>query len=276
MLKSIALRPRTAARTADPASIRSAREAAGWTQDELADLLGVLPVEITAWEAGSIALSPYEGELIRWKIANALYEERLPRHPPEECAWLSGRRPQLDRLKERRPWRAGWVARTIAAHQRECPVCQRAQALAGGLPPRPLPPVAPGLLSWVSRLPTGLRVPVKAAGIGVAVGISVALMSVPDWLGGAPFDPDTPLLWGAVVASLAFTYRLLRPLGDRKPLLAGQLQAAVLVVPAMLIVHDPQDLALDRPLLWLFVAMFSGLIGALLGAVYDPRTDAID
>lgn len=280
-MKSIELRSPGARPAAGPDVVRSAREAAGWTQEALADLLGVLPVEIAAWESGSIALSPYEAELIRWRIQDAEYEKRLPKLEGAPCEWLARHRERFDQFRERGPQRAGWVERTIAAHQRDCPVCGRAQALLRELPPRPEPPVPPGLdhrlAHTVRQLPAWLRVPVVAVLAGSFVGLStIAISAVTSVSTGSPFNPQRALWWGAGIAWLLFTYRLLRPLADRRPFLAGQIHAATLLVPAGLIVHEPADIALDNPFLWVMMCIFIGLIGLVLGAFYDPHHEVLD
>jgi transcriptional regulator with XRE-family HTH domain len=276
MPKSIIPFVGSAAKTADPAAIRTAREAAGLTQEQLADLNGVLPVEVAAWESGAISLSPHEGEMIRWAIENAAYEKQLAQSDVLPCAWLAERRAHFDAMEKRGPRRTAWVARTIDAHRAGCGACMQAER---DLPAAPLPPRTPGLTGWIehaiSRLPPSLRLPARAAVTGLEFGSPLFVgMTLVDWLrdpsAGLQLSPSM-FLWMTVgTAWLVLTHGLLRPLADRTPRLAGQLWSAALIFPAAFaFAQTDPDLLLRDPWLWGFAAIFSGLIGVVLGRVLD-------
>jgi hypothetical protein len=144
---------------------------------------------------------------------------------------------------------------------------------AGGTaePPPAERPVATGIHGHLahaeSHPPAWLRVPARAACIGVAVGVGFgSAMALPVAFGLLPGDAvPKAALWGALGAGwAALTYRMLRALGNRKPFLAGQLHAAVLVVPGMSALIGWDNAAVDPWAFWGTVAMFTGLIGLLL------------
>lgn len=151
-------------------------------------------------------------------------------------------------------------------------------------PPRVEAPVSPGprgrLAHIESHPPTWLRVPLKAAAIGTAAGAAYALVvTLPGRVGIIPGDAlasPVAALWVALGAAwTALTYRLLRSLGRRNPGGAGQLHAALLVVPAMLLWVGPVSILLHVGL-WIAAVLFSGLLGRVIGAVvYEPSSPLV-
>lgn len=274
---------------AAPEAIRAAREAAGWTQEQLADAMGVLPVEVAAWEAGTVRISPYRAEVVRWCIQNAEYARGLAERD-EACAWLMERRARAEALSQAGPGQAGWVERTLAAHRRDCPVCREAHALAGE-PMAPELPRAPGVRAWLlhagSGLPPTLRLPFQSLKLGLFAGGTLffwaALARGFDSLFGGPGFMADVFGWQSslegflsitlATAWLAFLYGALRPLGDRDPRLAGQVYAASVTVPGVLAWGMFGTASLADPALWLVTAIFSALLGMVIGSFYDPEID---
>lgn len=265
MLTSITRPAGDPSRSADPHGIARAREAAGWSREELADVLGVLPVEVAVWETDALALPPYEREHFRWRIQDAHYERQLAER--SGCDWLRQHRLRLDEFTRRDERTAGWAARRIATHRAECEPCRAAIRELG---PAPVEPVPPGRVGWMARLPPRLQLPANAVVSGLAAVVGCGLFDVlsPEAIWPWPF-PQGPLWAGLLTAWLVVSHRLLRPLGDRDPYMAGQLQAALVIVPAILMLDGTE------PLLWALGAVFGVLIGALMGAQYDPDSAPI-
>jgi DNA-binding XRE family transcriptional regulator len=277
-------RSRKADRLADPAEIIRAREAAGLTQEQLADEMGVLPAEVAAWEAGAIAASIEQGGLIRRAVGLAEHRKRLAEVAAPRCSWMLGQEKRFARLEQRSPRTAAWVARTTAAHQRGCPVCREAQALTRHLPAPEVPRTAPSpawldvLSRRVAKLPAWLRIPVKSAAAGLAAGSAWFVSdTLTRWLENprAGLDPSPAVfVWTTlVVAWMVLTRRVLRPLGDRRPYLAGQTLAAVLVSSGVFAWAQVRDIPEGSVGLWIMAAIISGLLGLVLGAWYDPEPE---
>jgi DNA-binding XRE family transcriptional regulator len=276
MPKSMVPFLRRAEKRADPDAIRRAREAAGLTQEQLAELNGVLPLEVAAWESGAVFVSRYQGELIHWTMENAAHEQRVAAQDLPACPWMAQREAEFDFLRKRSPGRAGWVARAIAAHQADCGACTR---LVRELPAAPELPRMPGLLNaidhGISRLPRWLQLPARAVRGGLFGGAAFCASAVlGTWFGGAePIQLSAAVfLWTTLGAGwLTLTHGLLRPLADRSPYLAGQLWSAALMLPAAFAFGMKDDRYwLYSPGLWVMAAIFSGLIGLVLGDALDP------
>lgn len=283
MLKTITRSAQGARRTADPDEIRRARETAGLTQEQLADVLHVLPVEIGAWESGAISLSRHEGDMVVWRIQMAEYTRRAPQETPP-CDWTFKHWFRFRRLLECGGTGAEWVRRAMVRHQRHCAPCRAAQALADAVPDPPEMPAHPGILGAVdrhwarlSRLPAWVRVPVKAAETALVAGPLAALFaSVFGWLypaAGIHPSPRWLLFTTAGIAWLVLSYRLLRPLGDRMPYLAGHLCSAAVVVPAVLASVWTGIASLGDPRFWIFTVPLGVTLGVAFGSMYDPDTE---
>ena len=286
MLQWPITRSRKGDRFTDPAEITRAREAAGMTQEQLAEEIGVLPAEIAAWESGAIAASMNEGVWIRWRIELAEHQARLAEVAAPRCIWMLSQEKRFAQLEQQSVRRAAWVARTTAAHQRGCPVCREAQALTRHLPPPEVPRSgrSPAWLAslWrrVAKLPAWLRIPVKSAAAGLAAGSAwLMINTLSRWIEnpGAGLDPSPAVFgWTTLgVGWLMLTHRLLRPLGDRMPYLAGQTWSTVLVSSGMITWAWTRGASLGDAGLWLSAAFAIVLVGLVLGAWYDPEFEGL-
>jgi DNA-binding XRE family transcriptional regulator len=257
---------------ADPDAVRAAREEAGWTREQLADALGVLPAEVAAWEAGTVRVFPYQLELARWHIRQAAYKAGQAERDAA-CPWLVERRERFAALTDAGPDPAGWVERAIAAHRRDCPACRQALARAGD-PAPPLSPWPPGvrsrLLQARTRLPPALQLPVHSLGKGLLFGTLMAAAGSVSLVGGDWWASPEGFLCGTLgVAWFVFTREALRPLADRDPRKAGQIQAAALTVPGLIAWGTIGSADLASPWLWGVAAIFSCLLGLVLGGMFN-------
>jgi transcriptional regulator with XRE-family HTH domain len=224
-------------------AVRQAREALGWTQERLADELGVLPAEVAAWESGAIALTPYRAAETVWRMELAAHEAALPR---SDCYWTRANAERLARLQEMGPYSARQAERERVAHARDCAECLRVQALLRDAPPAPQPPVKPGPRGWreawrrrVDGMPAWLRLPIRAAESLLWVGglyLLVHLLAFADDPEQG-FRPSLTVFLGlfAGVTWFGFLGRRLQPALDRNPLLGGQLFGAGMAIPANLV-----------------------------------------
>ena len=266
---------------APPHTVREAREALGWTQERLAEEIGVLPAEVAAWESGAIALTPYRAAEVRWRMERAAYEAALPR---SDCYWTRANAERLERLAAAAPHLARRARREREAHARECTDCLRVKALLRDAPPPPEPPLRPGPAGWmeawrryVGSLPVWLRVPVRAADMLLRLAVLFAALPLLRRVGlFEHFDLSFPelVMLGAGFAWFFKAGELVDPLGDRHPFLAGLLHVLAVVVPALLGMGllGIADLAAPGP--WAVAAMIVVLGGAFFGiARMDGQSD---
>lgn len=224
---------------ASPEAIRAAREAFGWTQEQVADEMGVLPAEVAAWESGAIAVAPFDAAMMRWRMELAVYEAALPR---SECYWMRANEERLARMEEVGLHSARRAARERAAHVRECTECMRVQAALRDAAPRPERPLQPGLDRWldayirrVERLPAWLRLFLRAAAVLLLGGVMYLgvklLLLLDDPSDGLDASLQEFMLVSAGFAWFVYLSDRLASLSDRRPYLAWQLIAAGVVIP---------------------------------------------
>lgn len=262
---------------AEPGAMRAAREAFGWSQERLAEEMGVLPAEITAWESGAIALDPHRAEVMRWRMEHAEYLARLPR---SECYWTRANEDRLERMKQVGARSRLRAAVEIEAHARECTECMRVQALLTEVPPRPEEPVPPGFFGWrevarrrTAATPAWLRGPLRlAADLLSSALLYVGVMGVffaldPD--DGLDLSAETFALLFAGVRWLTFIMRRLERLALRHPYAAGLATAAALAIPAnlALAVFGHTDLSSEST--WTLFAIGAVVGGWLLGVAAE-------
>lgn len=256
-----------------PDEIRSVREAAGWSQEQVAAELGVLPVEVSAWESGAIRIDRYQAEQMRWRMAHAEYEAALPR---SQCYWMRASEARLERMREQGPFSSMRAEHEAAAHTLECAECMRVQALLLHAPPPPEPPAEPGFRGWlraarsrITRLPGWLRIPLQALDSGVAIGKVYLLVELLRWADspskGFHLSLGRFALLFAGVTWLAFLFKRLLPMADRRPYLAGQLLAGGMALPATLLFGLLGDADLSAPGPWIFAGLVSVFVGGVLG-----------
>ena len=258
---------------ASPEAIRAVREAFGWSQEQVADTMGVLPAEVAAWESGAIAVAPYDAAMMRWRMEFAAYDAALPR---SQCYWMTANEERMARMVEAGPYSGRQALREQAAHARECTECLRVQALLRDAPPAPEPPLRPGFRGWrdawyrwVDRLPVWLRVPLGTVesllwfGV-VYLGIELLAFAREPSEG---FHPSLTVLlgWFAGITWFAFLSDRLQPVSDRHPLVGGQLLGAGIAIPANLIlglfgITNPAHAGS-----WVLPLLFGAVLGWIVG-----------
>jgi DNA-binding transcriptional regulator YdaS (Cro superfamily) len=264
-----------------PDEVRAIRQEAGWTQAQVAEELGVLPLEVSAWEAGAVPVDPYQAALIRWQIEQAQYAARLPR---PDCDWTRANQARLERMDEQGLFAGQRAKREVAEHTRKCAECMRVEMLLKEMPAAPEPPVKPGPRGWmdsvrrrIDRLPAWLRLPLVTAELLLGLVPAYLFYRLVRWGKGgeASVSPLGMLAIGAgLLWILVLGWRLL-PLATRRPHLAGQLFAAGIVLPALLLVGTVGSWDLTTVGPWIFAGVVSVLIGVAIGAsAADAMRDA--
>ncbi|HEU0302707.1 MAG TPA: helix-turn-helix transcriptional regulator [Longimicrobium sp.] len=265
---------------AAPEALRAMREAAGWTQEQAAEAMGVLPAEVAAWEAGAVT-DRHQAALMRWRMEQALYEARLPR---SNCYWTRANAARLEQMRQAEPSSAARAERLMKAHTRECAACTRVELLRRDLPAPPQPPVQPGPRGWpaavrrsIDGLPVWLREPVRAVEVGLWVGGGYLFLEVRNRL-ERDENPMSPMGFALVWASLAwlvFLFRRVAPLFERRPHLAGQVLAAGVALPATLLLGLLGSADPSTASTWGLAVLASVCTGGLLGALADAA-QAVD
>lgn len=236
-----------------PDELRAIREEAGLSPEALAEVMGVMPLEVAAWESGAIAVERHPAEVMRWRVRMAAYEAALPR---SECEWMRTGEARLERMRQVGPYGHRQAGRERAEHVRACAECTRVQLALRDVPPPPERPVEPGF--W-SHVPWQL-------GLAVVLGALYLGYQAVQWLGGGAFDPSLAeaaflLAWGMCAFYLLDR---LEPLEERHPRLYGHVIAAALVLPLYAGYGLLGHMELSDPGDWITVALCSALLGALI------------
>lgn len=261
-----------------PDEVRAIRQKAGWTQAQVAEEMGVLPLEVSAWEAGAVPVGPYQAALIRWQIEQAQYAARLPR---PDCDWTRANQARLERMGEQGLFATQRAKREVAEHTRGCAECMRVEMLLKEMPAAPEPPVRPGPRGWmdslrrrIDRLPAWLRVPLVTAELLLVLVPAYLFYRLVRWgkEGEASVSPLGMLGIGAAYMWILVLGRLLLPLATRRPHLAGQLFAAGIILPGLLLAGSAGRWQLTTVGPWIFAGVVSLLIGFAVG---ESAADAV-
>jgi transcriptional regulator with XRE-family HTH domain len=173
-----------------PEEVRALRDELGWTQEQLAGAVGVSPLELSAWEAGVVAIPPDS----EWVLARMAWRQRLER------AWEAA---------DARPCDMGASLRTDylrQKHQARCALCQPAVEVERAFPPPPAPPDSfplsgsPKTLFYRTLfigelLPAPLRAPAALAVGGGWLALLTLLLALARFVvqPSAGFDPSPAL-----------------------------------------------------------------------------------
>lgn len=237
-----------------PDELRAIREDAALTPEALAEVMGVMPLEVAAWESGAVSVERYPAEVMRWRVRTAAYEAALPR---SGCEWVRTHAGRLEQMREVGPYGTRQAERELAEHERACAECTRVQLVLRDVPPPPERPVEPGF--W-GRLPWQLV-------LASVLGFLYLAYKTLRWLGGAAFDPSLAevafLLAGGAWA--IYLPQRLAPLEERHPRLYGQIAAAGIILPLYVVYGLLGHADLSGPGDWITAALCSALLGAMIG-----------
>lgn len=167
-----------------PDEVRAAREANGWSVEQMADTLWVSPLEVVAWEAGSFSPSRDESDWIRWHARMAVRDRAYGPGGIQPCAWTANQAGRLAAHDRRgaHPSDVDW--KHLAVHASGCDACRRAAELDAALPPIPSPVEDPATRLWrrVDSLPWPLTLAVQLGVAAVVAGVIVVLGAALEWL----------------------------------------------------------------------------------------------
>lgn len=214
------------ARSAVADEVRDARAACGWTPEEMADALAVLPVEVAAWEAGTLA--PADGHLrwVRWHAANAALDGAIRDAGLAPCGWIVAHRERLARRADRSAAHAWHAREEMRRHHEGCAACADVRARTGALPAVPGLPAPAGLRGWMwmdrgmepsSRRQRRVRRMLALAGLVALAVLLDSARSTDAWR------------WVAVVVVAVGATLAARWLDRRHPRFAGALRVAVVI-----------------------------------------------
>ncbi len=165
-----------------PAAVRAFRERRGATHEEMADVLGATPMEVAAWEAGTVRVPELQDARIRRLAAVDARAAAVAAAGLPACDWAAVHAPALHAelcLHPRAP-----LTGPLRRHVRACDACTRVRAFARTLPRLPFDPDAPAeaasAVFWrlIDPLPRHAQSAVMILG-GTAAITGVALLAGP-------------------------------------------------------------------------------------------------
>jgi hypothetical protein len=266
------LRPRTDTVTA--AEVRAVREGRGWTTEQMADAVQASPLEVEAWEAGSVQPPPLQAARAWWMLETDRRAAAFTEIGRGPCGWLRKHAPRLyeDRMGGM-AWMP-WYARSqeVRDHLDACAACRRAWAAIERLGPAPAQPddstfhtLQARYSRWVRRVPRRAQKPLHLLGgvpqVALAV-LAIATMPVPD-------SGIAARITGAGLGALIGlgTYRmasdLLQSAWSRlPPFVRGFVSGAVACVPGVLFWgHFDSAVQPGNPRVWAAAAVVSVAAG---------------
>jgi DNA-binding XRE family transcriptional regulator len=184
----------------DPDALRQFRERRGWTHEQMADAVEASPLEVVAWEAGTVRVPERPAAWVRWFAAYDARHARVLEAGIGECPWVRKHAPGLyERMLDDRA--GNWVAERsdVLAHFNGCRTCQSFWRLALRLPVLPAPPgpdfdtLGARYHRAVDRLPWWLQPPLRWIAALPFGAVALAL-----------FRPDPDSGWPATLAGLLF------------------------------------------------------------------------
>lgn len=172
------LKPRKDVASAE--QVRALRERRGWTVEQLADEVHAPALEVSAWEAGTVAVPPKQALLIHWMTDVDAWRAALDESRGRSCAWVREHGPDL---YERMFRGTRGVADGADEHVPGCAACtaalERARRM-GGYPARPDTSGSLGARywHWVDRLPRWAQGPFAVAGAAVGITLPLAFFAL--------------------------------------------------------------------------------------------------
>ncbi|HEX6040722.1 helix-turn-helix transcriptional regulator [Longimicrobium sp.] len=271
----------------DPAAVRALRERHGWTLEQMADATWATPLEVAAWEAGTVRVPPAQAVRLRELAAVDRLRRSAPSPSPRwmlSCAWADEHVPGLHELLWYEP-REAESNPQVRAHLEGCPVCRevreegRAQrALAPASAPEPERSV--GHLGYgVDAIPREFHL--LHAGIketGPFLLLMLMLVMQDRFFPGMPSPGELWVESLAGLLALSLTHRFTkRPLRNHPyvgGLLAGVVGAGVGMVTWTLRHPDADPFSVPVLAVCAFLAVVLGLVDGLrrdAEGVADPR-----
>lgn len=237
---------RAATRSATAEDVRELRDACGWTPEQMAKELGVLPAEVVAWEAGTVA--PSEGSLLwlRWHAAAVASDRALHAAGATPCAWIVANRERLALRAATSAGEAWYARRELCAHREGCAECRRVEEVAGS--PSTVPDLLPmsGVLGLRERMDHAfeppswwLRLAFRAVGLAVLLLGFLCILGIWDFIEEPSAGLDLslemfPALY-VICATLGLVHEGVRRWDDEHPALTAHARVAAVAAPGTLL-----------------------------------------
>lgn len=242
------------------AEVRSVRDAAGLSREQMADALGVMPLEVEAWESGAVAIPAKRAHALGLEANRLERDRRLAEAGAPRCEWMEANRSRLIGVRLAGGVEKAGAEREERIHRRDCPACLRADAmLREDLALEP--PRLPGFKGWydawqrwLRRRPWAVRLPLKfaeralsLAGLLTGIGLALVFMGVEKDV-FAPMGWFLPLLAGA--AGLTLVEPALERMWDDHPVPTWVAMCTAFGLPVALVAALMNGVNLENSLLW--------------------------
>jgi len=124
-----------------PAAVRALREGRGWTHEQMADAVHASPLEVAAWEVGTVSVPERQDAWIRRQAALDARAAAVAAADLPACGWAVEHAPTLhaDLCLDPHALLAG----PLRLHVRACDACRQVRTFARTLPRLPKDPDAP-------------------------------------------------------------------------------------------------------------------------------------
>lgn len=239
-----------------PEALRRFREARGWTHEQLADFVWASPLEVAAWEAGTVSVPLEQARRIR-EGDRAARRLAVPGATAlARCEWADTHFPGLHRAVVERPSGLSSFALEVRLHVLGCHTCEQVTEFAHRLRRIKGDPglgwdLWESLGRFLDTRPRIVLYPMLiGSGTAIAVGLAQLLGRLPDTLKeGMASDAGLALVWGAAAFSIFGVY--LRGRMRRRPFLRGMVKSAAGVGVTLLAWYhmNPAAHALSGPVL---------------------------
>jgi DNA-binding transcriptional regulator YiaG len=257
-----------------PDEVRAIREVLGWTAEEMADTMAVLPLEVAAWEAGTIAPDRDQAATLRWLEIVDTHGKLASAAGVGTCAWLTSREAHYTQLLSDDVGVAARLEREIRIHQRDCPECLRwaAWLREHPFPSHPGAGRAGALLDAVLSASRPVRLAAGALALSLVAG-GITLLAATGREGGE-YQPSLDLFLALFVGmgSLWMVRAPTQPLADKHPFAAAHLRTAAVVLPLLLAAGLRGLVDLGNPASWFVAGGLVPLFGILIGVMAIVRT----
>jgi hypothetical protein len=255
----------------DPEALRRFREARGLTHEQVAEIVWASPLEVAAWEAGTVRVPAAQARRLRHVDAADRRAAVIAAAALPQCAWANANAPDLHAMLLETPDLHDGFSPAARFHADGCPACLRVREFGRGLLRlKPDPGLGTDLWDafeyWFDTAPRiVVSTVVLGAGTALFVGLPRLLGSLAVPAGETPWVDGGRAVFCAVVAFAAVA-TVLRRLTPRWPHLAGMLSAAAAVLAGMLtwIMAAPGEHWLSGPAL-LVLLVLAAVLGVLAG-----------
>lgn len=230
--------------------VRSVRESFGWTREQMADEMAVLPLEVAAWEAGTLAPTREQAAVLRWRVEMQAHGRRAEAAGLEPCPWFEANGERLG-LALGNPDTFAGAQWEIRMHERKCSPCLRREAWLRDNPAPLLEGPATSLLGRIILAPGLLWEAARYLSLALVAGVVTAVPAFYGFRDGEGFHPSATLFFVLFIAMAALKAVAgpTRALMDERPFLGAHLRALGVVLPllAFFVLSGVADLATPAP-----------------------------